>query len=46
MNDTEIEIQVNVENSKPLIDFLEKNADFQKENHQIGSNGLHSPRSR
>lgn len=35
MKDIEIEIQVNVENSKSLINFLEKNADFQKENHQI-----------
>ena len=35
MKDVEIEIQVNVENSKPLIDFLEKNADFKKESHQI-----------
>lgn len=31
MKDTEIEIQVNIENIKPLIDFLDKNADFQKE---------------
>src|SRR3989344_8061698 len=35
MNNTEIEIQVNIENSKSLIDFLEKNADFKKENRQI-----------
>lgn len=35
MNDIEIEIQVNIENSKSLINFLEKNADFQKESHQI-----------
>lgn len=34
MKDIEIEIQVNIERSQPLIDFLEKNADFQKENHQ------------
>lgn len=34
MKDIEIEIQVNIENSKPLLNFLEKNADFQKENHQ------------
>lgn len=34
-NNIEIEIQVNVENSKPLMEFLEKNAVFQKENHQI-----------
>ncbi|GAI26198.1 unnamed protein product, partial [marine sediment metagenome] len=35
MNDIEIEIQVKIENSKPLIEFLEKNADFRSENHQI-----------
>jgi adenylate cyclase class 2 len=35
MNDVEIEIQVNIEDSKPLIDFLTKNANFQKETHQI-----------
>jgi len=35
MKDIEIEIQVNIENSKPLLAFLEKNAVFQKENHQI-----------
>jgi len=34
-NNIEIEIQVNIENSKPLLEFLEKNAVFQKENHQI-----------
>lgn len=34
-NNIEIEIQVNIENSKPLIEFLEKNTVFQKENHQI-----------
>jgi len=34
-NNVEIEIQVNIENSKPLIEFLEKNAIFQKENRQI-----------
>jgi adenylate cyclase class 2 len=34
-NNIEIEIQVNIENSKPLTEFLEKNAVFQKENHQI-----------
>ncbi|MDD5569493.1 MAG: class IV adenylate cyclase [Candidatus Pacebacteria bacterium] len=34
MKDIEIEIQVNIENSEPLLAFLEKNADFQKENHQ------------
>ncbi len=35
MKDIEIEIQVNIENSKPLTDFLNKNACFQKENHQV-----------
>ena len=35
MTDIEIEIQVSIENSKPLIEFLEKNADFKKESHQI-----------
>ncbi len=35
MKNVEIEIQVNIEDSKPLIEFLEKNADFKKENHQI-----------
>jgi len=35
MKDIEIEIQVSIENSKPLIEFLEKNADFQKESQQI-----------
>ncbi len=35
MENTEIEIQVNIENSKPLIDFLGKNAEFKSENHQI-----------
>ncbi|MDD2696677.1 MAG: class IV adenylate cyclase [Candidatus Pacebacteria bacterium] len=35
MNNVEIEIQVNIENSKPLLDFLEKNAEFKAENHQI-----------
>jgi adenylate cyclase class 2 len=35
MKDIEIEIQVNIEDSKPLLIFLEKNASFQKENHQI-----------
>jgi adenylate cyclase class 2 len=35
MENTEIEIQVNIENSKSLIDFLEKNAEFKSENHQI-----------
>jgi len=35
MTDVEIEIQVSIENSKPLIAFLEKNADFKSEEHQI-----------
>jgi len=35
MKDIEIEIQVKVENSKVLLEFLEKNADFQSEKHQI-----------
>lgn len=35
MNNTEIEIQVNIENSKPLIDFLEKEGEFKSEKHQI-----------
>lgn len=35
MKDVEIEIQVNIEDSKPLLDFLEKNANFQSEKHQL-----------
>jgi len=35
MQNIEIEIQVNIENSKPLMDFLEKNAKFISEEHQI-----------
>ncbi len=35
MNDIEIEIQVNIENNKPLLDFLEKNAEFKSEKHQV-----------
>jgi len=35
MKNIEIEIQVNIENTKPLIDFLEKNAEFKKECRQI-----------
>lgn len=35
MDNIEIEITVNIENSKPLIDFLEKNAEFKKEKHQV-----------
>ncbi len=34
MNNVEIEIQVNIENSKSLIDFLEKNGQFKSEEHQ------------
>ncbi len=34
-NNIEIEIQVNVENSKPLIEFLEKNGNFQSEKRQV-----------
>jgi adenylate cyclase class 2 len=33
--DIEIEIQVHVENSKPLIEFLERNGAFQSENRQV-----------
>lgn len=35
MKNVEIEIQVNIEKSKPLVDFLEKNANFKKETHQL-----------
>ncbi len=35
MQNIEIEIQVNIENSKPLLDFLEKNARFVSEKCQI-----------
>lgn len=35
MKNLEIEIQVKIENIKPLLDFLEKNANFKKESHQI-----------
>jgi adenylate cyclase class 2 len=35
MENTEIEIQVNIENSKTLMDFLGKNGEFKSENHQI-----------
>ncbi len=35
MNDVEIEITVQIENSKPLTEFLEKEAEFKKEKHQI-----------
>ena len=34
MQNIEIEIQVNIENSKPLMDFLEKNSEFVSEEHQ------------
>lgn len=33
--DIEIEIQVNVEHSKPLLEFLEKNGKFQSEKRQV-----------
>ena len=35
MDDIEIEITVQVENSKPLTDFLKKEAEFKKEKHQV-----------
>jgi len=35
MKNIVIEIQVNVENSKPLIGFLEKNGKFKSESHQL-----------
>lgn len=35
MKNIEIEITVNIENSKPLIEFLTKNAEFKKEKHQV-----------
>jgi adenylate cyclase class 2 len=35
MADIEIEIKVKVENSEPLLEFLEKSAEFQAEKHQI-----------
>jgi len=34
-NDTEIEIKVKIENAKPLISFLERNAKFKKEEKQF-----------
>jgi adenylate cyclase class IV len=34
-NDKEIEIQVRVENNKPLIEFLNKKAKFISEEHQV-----------
>jgi len=35
MKTTEIEIQVNIKHTKPLLEFLEKNAEFKYEKHQI-----------
>jgi len=35
MKKTEIEIQVNIENKKPLMEFLKNNAQFKSENQQI-----------
>ena len=35
MENVEIEIQVKVENSQPLLEFLDKNAQFKEENRQI-----------
>ncbi|MFH1694716.1 MAG: class IV adenylate cyclase [Patescibacteria group bacterium] len=35
MKDKEIEIQVRVSNVKPLLEFLDKEAEFKYENHQI-----------
>lgn len=35
MENIEIEIQVSIEKSEPLLEFLKKNADFKYENHQI-----------
>jgi len=35
MEDIEIEIQVKIENSQPLLEFLDKNAQFKEESHQI-----------
>lgn len=35
MHDTEIELQFNVEFSKPLVEFLKKNATFQYKTHQF-----------
>ncbi len=35
MKDIEIEIQVKIENSESLLDFLEKNGEFKAENHQV-----------
>jgi len=35
MENTEIEIQVKIENSQPLLEFLEKKGEFKSEKHQI-----------
>jgi adenylate cyclase class 2 len=35
MNNIEIEIQVNIRKKRPLTSFLEKNAVFQRESHQV-----------
>lgn len=35
MKETEIELQAKVENSKPLLDLLEKEGKFESENHQV-----------
>ncbi len=35
MENTEIEIQVKIEKSQPLLNFLEKNAEFKTQKHQI-----------
>lgn len=35
MKETEIELQTKIENIKPLLNFLEKEAHFESENHQI-----------
>ena len=35
MDNVEIEIKVNIENSKPLTEFLEKEAEFEEKKHQV-----------
>lgn len=35
MKNIEIEIQVKIENSQPLLEFLKNNAEFQSEKHQV-----------
>ncbi len=35
MKETEIELQAQIEHSKPLLEFLEKEAKFESENHQM-----------